>query len=159
MDTKLSRIASIAEILSGIAVVVTLVILIIGIRENTEVTRAMAYDRNLDAMISERDAIMTNPDLVRLWTDFSLGQANDLDPYEQTQLNLLVNNVFGLYEKAYFNHKYGLMGDQEYTRYERQICVQHAKISRAPKTDTEVRSVITGEFADYMDGLCVDDER
>ena len=40
MKQKLSEWASIAEIVSGIAVVITLVFLIFGIRENTEVTRA-----------------------------------------------------------------------------------------------------------------------
>jgi hypothetical protein len=47
---KLSDWAGIAEIFSGIAVVVTLVFLIIGIRENTEVTRAATYADLLDGL-------------------------------------------------------------------------------------------------------------
>lgn len=47
---KLSGWASIAEIISGTAVLITLVFLVFGIRENTEITRAAAYDRNIDSL-------------------------------------------------------------------------------------------------------------
>ncbi len=44
MNQKLSDWASAAEIIASIAVVITLIILILGIRENTEVVRAGSYN-------------------------------------------------------------------------------------------------------------------
>ena len=49
MNQKLSDWASIAEIVSGVAVVITLIFLIVGIRENTNVVRASAFSDNLSA--------------------------------------------------------------------------------------------------------------
>jgi hypothetical protein len=44
MAVKLSDWANVAEVVSGVAVVITLIFLILSIRENTEITRAAAYD-------------------------------------------------------------------------------------------------------------------
>ena len=46
MNQKLADWASIAEIISGIAVVVTLIVLIVEVRDNTEVLRVSAYNDN-----------------------------------------------------------------------------------------------------------------
>ena len=47
--TKLEKLALIAELVSSIVVVVTLVFLLIGVRENSEMARASAYERNIDS--------------------------------------------------------------------------------------------------------------
>ena len=50
MKRQLSSWASGAEIISSIAVVVTLVFLVIGIRENTAITRASVYATSIEGI-------------------------------------------------------------------------------------------------------------
>jgi len=54
MNQKLSDWASIAEIISGIAVLVTLVFLVLEIRAGTNVTRASMYGDILDSLVENR---------------------------------------------------------------------------------------------------------
>lgn len=155
MKLKLADWASIAEVVSGIAVVVSLIFLIAGIRDNTEVTRAAAYDRNVDGLIAFRADVATDDALARLWLAYESGETGQLDDIERLQLNNLINWVFGNYEKAYFNHKYGVLGDSEWTRYERQICINQERLKDVPDLKADMATVVTDEFFDYIEGLCV----
>lgn len=70
MSRKLSDWANAAQIVSGIAVVVTLLFLILGIRENTAITRATAYDRNMDSLNYVRNVLVTDPETLDAWQKF-----------------------------------------------------------------------------------------
>lgn len=127
MKSKLSEWASIAEIVSSLAVVVTLVILVLGIRENTEVTRASAFDRNMESLNQFRLEIAKDPDLTRLWySQFDLpGFFEDDDPQARSdtaRLSLISQTLWGILEKTYYAHQYGLIGEDEWARFEVGIC-------------------------------------
>jgi len=63
MNQKLSDLASLAEIVSGVAVVVTLVFLVIGIRDNADVTRFSVYSDLLNEINENERARINNPEL------------------------------------------------------------------------------------------------
>ena len=67
MNQKLSNWASIAEIIAAIGVIVTLIFLIVGIRENTEITRVTAFDRNMESVNQWRLEMAKDPELARIW--------------------------------------------------------------------------------------------
>ena len=67
MNQKLSDWASIAEIVSGIAVVITLVFLVLGIRENTEVMRATSFASSIDTLNEFTASVVTDSELRQLW--------------------------------------------------------------------------------------------
>ena len=156
MNQKLSDWASIAEIVSGAAVVVTLVFLVSGIRDNAAVTRASMYDRNMDALISVRDRIASDPELARIWQIYGSQQSLDevLGP-QRMQLSLLIVNLFGVYEKAYFSRQYGVIGDSEWTRFAENICIQWER-PPADIRETLLRT-LTDEFAEHIATLCSDE--
>jgi len=89
MNQKLADWASIAEILSGIAVVITLIVLVVGVRENTEVVRASMFDSIVDKMNGFQATVATDPDLLRIWTAYVEGSATDLDEIDRQRLNLI----------------------------------------------------------------------
>ena len=70
MKQRLSDWASYAEIASGIAVVVTLIILVIGIRENTEITRTAMYAGTLDQFNAFETAILLDSDLRQIYVRY-----------------------------------------------------------------------------------------
>ena len=86
MKLKISELASFAEILSGIAVVTTLVILIIGIRENTDMTRALAYDRVIEGLNSVRGYVVQDPELADIYVAYSDGDISNLTAGERQRL-------------------------------------------------------------------------
>jgi hypothetical protein len=63
----LAQLAQVAELLASFAVVVSLVFLVAEVRRNTEVTRAAAYDRSVDALNQWRLTIASDRDLATLW--------------------------------------------------------------------------------------------
>jgi hypothetical protein len=154
MTNKLSDWANIAEIISGVAVIVTLIFLILGIRENTEVTRAAAYDRNIDALNLLRTEVVRDSEIARRWYAYETGQAAALEGIDRLQLNNQINITFSNYEKAYFNHKYGVLGDSEWTRYERQICINLRRLEPLPDLKADMATVVTDEFVEFMQDLC-----
>ena len=156
MNEKLSKWGSIAEIISGVAVVVTLVFLILGIRENTEVTRAATYDRNIDSLNQSRIEMVKDPEIARFWHAFETHQTDSLDELERFRLGTYINIVFGNYEKAYFARKYGILGESECSRYARQICVNQGRLRSTSDLRADMETVVTDEFTDYMVSMCAD---
>jgi len=153
MNRKLSNWASIAEIVSGVAVVTTLVFLFLGIRENTEIVRASAYAGSMDSLNDFTMDVVTDADLRAVWTAFLNENTVDVDDRQTLQMLLIV--LFRNYEKAYFSERYGLLGSAEWGRFERQICLQ---VDRAHVTDESILgfldAVLTDEFAVYVHSTC-----
>ena len=155
MNQKLSDWASIAEILSSIAVVVTLLFLVFGIRENTEITRIAAYDRNMESVNLWRYELAKDAGLVRLFGTFNRRlseEATDAE-VELFQLNLLLNALWGTYEKSYYAYQYGILGSSEWSRFEIQMCRGRELALEAGVWEFMV-PLWTEEFANYVASLC-----
>lgn len=156
MNQKLSKWASIAEIASSIAVVVTLVFLLVGVQENTEIVRAATYDRNIDSLNETRGWIANNPDLAMLYRAFMNDESAEIDEPQITQLNLLMNALFGNFEKAYFAYQYGHIGDAEWSRFDKQICIQYSHMVTGPAILIEsLQRASAEEFLGYIRSTCV----
>ncbi len=155
MNRKLSELASIAEIVSGVAVVITLVFLVLGIRENTEIVRASAYAGSMDSLNDFTMNVVTDDDLRPVWLAYVNGNTEIFDADDRAQLQLLLIVLFRNYEKAYFSQRYGLLGTAEWGRFERQICLQ---VDRAHIVNESTLGfldiVLTDEFAAYVRSRC-----
>ena len=154
MNQRLSNLASIAEIISGIAVVVTLVFLVFGIRENTEIMRAAAYDRNMASLNEWRRGVTQDEQLTRLYGKFVEEDLVGLTTDEQWRLRLVINQLLGIYENSYFARQYGTLGPSEWSRFETQICTLRARMP-ADMWDA-VKPLLTDEFNEYAAALCDD---
>ena len=153
MNQKLSDWASIAEIVSGIAVVVTLVFLVFGIRENTEITRAAAYERNIDSMNEWRMWLSSDDEMREAYQSFLAGRLGELTEDQEALVGWAVNVVWAIYEKTYFANQYGTLGESEWERTERNICFIYDRFGdRMESQILGQRS--TKEFADYVRNLC-----
>jgi len=153
MNQKLSDWANVAQIVSGVAVVATLVFLILGIRENTAVTRATAYDRNMDSLNFVRNVLVTDREMLAAWQAF-MQEPSTLDEPGYLRVQYFVQMLFGVYEKSYFASRYELLGDSEWSRYKTQICTQLAYVAASPRAIANLRTVVTPEFMRYMESEC-----
>ncbi len=149
MNQKLSDWASIAEIGSGIAVVASLIFLIVGIQENTDVTRASLYASSIDSLNEFESTIVSDPELTRIYSAYLDGETAGFDPADANRLRLLMGTLFRSYEKAYFMERYNLIGEEEWGRFERMICINYARAETAGQAVT-IRNLMTEEFMRYI---------
>jgi hypothetical protein len=161
MKLKLSDWGSIAEVVSGIAVVITLVFLVLEIRQGNSVTRASMYSSFVDGLIENRAQRIQDPEFNEAYVAFVTGEVGDLSVSELRQMVVYMQNVFQIYEKAYYTRQYDLLGDAEWSRFERQICVADDSIQVVDdSTDLDivavVQAVLTEQFLEYVAEICRD---
>lgn len=154
MKLKLQDCANVADIFSGVAIVITLIFLILGVWENNEITRAGAYDRNMDSLNTVRALLVTDPTMAENFQAVDRGEWETLSENEQLRVRVLIEMFFGVYEKTYFAKKYGQIGESEWTRFQRQICIFNARAARNEGLTEWIRVVTTAEFFDYIQETC-----
>jgi len=99
VNQKLSDWASIAEIVSSIAIIVTLVLLIAEVRGNTSAVRAATFQSVSDSIAGMGDFALDR-ELVGV---FSKGLQTGLDdPLEETQFGLILASMVRRFENAYY---------------------------------------------------------
>ena len=150
MNQKLSDWASIAEIISGIAVVITLLLVVSGINENTEVMRAAAFDRNMESINQWRAQLAQDEELLRIWQ--RRDQRVDLTEVERGRLNFLTFSLWGIYEKAFYAREYGTIGASEWSRFEVQICRQRDAMDPFYWENSD--EFLSMRFIEYVETLC-----
>jgi hypothetical protein len=153
MNQKLSDWASIAEIASGIAVVVTLVVLMLGIRENTESVRASAFASNINALNAFQSAVLTDGEALRVWNDYLNGDSADLNELDERRLSLIVLTLFNIYENAYYFDRYGLIGEKGWERFNRNLCGFFGRV-QSTTTGNALRQTMSREFYEHITNQC-----
>lgn len=153
MNQKLSDWANIAQVVSGIAVVITLVFLIVGIQENTDVNRAAMYQESSNSLNEWRRDVLSDPEIAELFYAFLNNQAEGIEGIDRIRLTQLILNNFQISENAFFAQRYGLLGTAEWSRFERSICDNYAR-ARSAKLTEPLQLVLTKDFTDYIAATC-----
>ena len=152
---KLKKWALIAEVISGAAVVVTLVFLVVGIRENTSTTRAVAYANLIDSINELESQRLNNSELTANWRLFRTGQLSNIELDNRGQLALYVQMLARNYEKAYYSNLYGIIGADEWERFERSICILYADTQAVGfGTFSPDFRAISASFGEYVRQSC-----
>jgi hypothetical protein len=149
MKPNLSEWASIVEIISGIAVVVSLLLLFVGIRENTEIVRASTYFEIIDGFQEVDRDMWRDPELSLLFTRWLTGNVNDLDEAQRAQLRQFIVISLRNYEKAYFAEQYGILGEREWLRMRAGICNLSVRASEFG-LDAEALPILTEDFRSFI---------
>lgn len=154
MKRKLSDWASVAEILSGIAVVITLIVLILGVRDNTRVTRVSVYD-NLIEGINQTDINRAlDPELSRLIGAFLDEETEGLSDSDKDRITAYISVMFRNYERAYVSRQYDVIGDAEWARFANGICF-YAEHAQADEAYARAFNVLTEGFRNYVSSSCL----
>lgn len=152
---KLEKWALVAEVVGGIAIVLSLVFVGLQIRSSTQLSRAMAYERNIDSLNDWRLELIGDPELTSLLGTFSgvLSANATATEVNEFRLNLLLNVIFGVYEKSYFAEKIGIMGPDEWARFESQACLNRSRALDRGLWENMER-LLTTEFASFLEARC-----
>lgn len=153
---NLQKWALVAEIVGGLAVICTLLLLIFEIRGNTEELRA-ASQANIAARTQALPiALMTNPQWADVYRRWITGQ--DLTPTERTQVFGHLITVLKLAEESYFAYRDGRLEEEIWqTRAELALSALTDDHNRGIwKTQASVSGNFTQEFVDWFDVAVVD---
>ena len=159
MNQKLSDWASIAEIVSSIAVLVTLIVLVVSVRENTETIRTTSYAGNVDSLLEMEAAVISDPELSRIYYLWVNGDTEQLERADLYRLVIMQTGMFRIYEKAYFMNQRQLLGVEEWERFENSLCGGYTDVQN---NDTEFGVMygdfdtlpLTSEFKDFTSETC-----
>jgi len=154
MNRNLSSWAMIAEIVSGIAVVITVIFLVIGIRENTAITRAAMFDSTMHGLAEFRGHVIQNPDVAELWIAYLDREYDQLDRTSQIRSRQLVMLAFENYQRAFYARRYGVLGESEWTRFALQMCSQYSRVAESEELATVLSSVLTNDFWASLTTTC-----
>jgi len=155
MNEKLQRWSLIAEIVGGLAVVVTLIVLIIEVRENSELTRTSAYQQEIQNFNDWRNNIIASPDQVRVFGSWA---RREEIPNQQTDdgmlLTLILQNLFTSYESGFYSRDAGILGESEWDRVQRNICYEYQRAISEESYWGIIAPRLSTRFLSYMETDC-----
>jgi hypothetical protein len=103
-------------------------------------------------MADVRATIASDPELVRLWAQYVNQEVpDDLDRESRIRLGLMVGNMIGAIEDAFFARQYGILGDAEWERMQISGCNQFRLTAG---TDVARAVFISPEFEEFLDSAC-----
>lgn len=137
-------------LVANLGVIAGLVFLGYEIRQNTNIAKANAYRENAQDIAAWRELMITDPELSRTFSVYSSQGMEALDDEGRYRIGALVNNVIGIYENAYFARRYGIIGDEEWMRFQAGACIHYQK---AVENELSLRFT-TPAFRKFLDENC-----
>ena len=145
---KLEKWALVAEVGSALAVVVTLAILVVGVRDNTRSTQAATYQALMTDINRLEFRFLEDPELAA----GALGwDEEDFDTELAKQL-LTIRIASRSFEAAYYSHSNGSLDDSQWERFHRSIC--GIRRAAGPESWTAIEGILTQEFVSYLEESC-----
>jgi len=154
-NKQLRKWALSAELISAIAVIITLVFLVLGMKENTNALQAQTF-QELMRQTNEWRASITEPSVVTLRDKWREQGFQSLTRIEQQQLRTTNHVLWGIYESAYFANERGVLGSEEWIRFESAICRQREQDVDYWEYEplASFSDSLTPRFAEYIESSC-----
>ena len=145
---NLSKFSQLAEIASGLAVIVTLVILVLEIRNNTNAIQTGTYDALIADMGSWRMQVVENEQLNSIF--FGGVPPQDLSQEDRGRLGNTYVSLYQIYERAFIQNQAGNLDEIAWERFERNIC-HHRFDGFKEFSSGTYRNTFTSSFYEYWD--------
>jgi hypothetical protein len=145
------------EIVGGIAVVVSLLIVAYEIRQNTTALQASAMQESTTILREQVMILATNPDLSRLMaSDFE-----QLDLDDQRRVKWSSRSFWFGYQGQFRQWRIGLLPDDEWRTWFNIICVNYMSTTGEAATGgsqlwPSVKPVLMPDFVNFVEANCDD---
>ena len=116
----LEDLANVGQVVSAIAVVISLAYLALQVRQNTASLRSDAYGRALDRISEMQGRFASDPAFARLWAR-GASDVSALTPVERISAMWALYEVFGAFEFMYLQHTVGALPEEVWQRWSRTI--------------------------------------
>ncbi len=144
-----------AEIISAFAVIVTIAFLALQMMDNTNALQAQMF-QELMRDTNEWRAKISGPDAVELRFKWRVEGLESLTRNEQLQIRMIDLVLWGIYESAYFANERGVLGSNEWTRFEAAICRNRERDAEFWDFEgmTSFSVLLTPQFLEYIEHAC-----
>ncbi len=144
-----------AEIVSAIAVIITIGFLAVQLNDNTNALQAQMY-QELMRDLNDWRVMVNDPVQLKLAEKHRAEGWDGLSSEERPQRRMPTMTLFGIYESAYFANQRGVLGAGEWARFQSAICRQLSRNADLWNAEgmTPMRELLTPEFAGYIERTC-----
>ena len=160
---KLERWSLLIETIGTIGIILTLVILILQVRANTELSRISAYQNVTQDYDDVRTLILTEPGLLDLYAsrlarvergEPPWPQSRDeiTDPRDFWRLVLAIDIELGSSERAFLAYRAGVIREPEWARIQRTTCNDFREVPAFLMSRRLIR--LTDDFVEYLQTEC-----
>jgi hypothetical protein len=151
---KLQKWASISEIIGGFAVLLTLVILILEVRDNTQIMRATAYDSIVADMANARYENARNEAAQEVLFALRMDGYDALTPEQVLLFGELNLALFQIYERAFIQWESGNLDQYAWLRFKRIICEATNAPGFNERIGDRLDRLTTESFTQYRNTQC-----
>ena len=109
---KVKKAAAIAEVVSAVAVVISLLYVAYEVRQNTSAVRSTAYQSIHDAEDLFWQSISVDQELSALWDAGLRDGIQALQPAEQSQFAIATRRLIYLYQNVHYQRRKGVVDDE-----------------------------------------------
>jgi len=156
---NLDKFAKYAEIISSVAVLITLLFLVIEVRENSAVIRASSYGQNIELLNDWRYQGASDPEISELFRGYMSGEIHEFSDEQFQRFSFHYLALWSIYENAYFAREYGILGAQEWDRFLSQACNQYRIVANQGQGywENNAQGFLSREFYLYIPATCSSD--
>ena len=149
---NLQKLSAVAEILSSIAVLATLVFLVYELRQNTDAIRASTY-QDMNAVISESNGLfLANPE-VSVFIARTAAAEGELDPHDAIRLRAFISSQYRHADNIYFQYQIGTLSrrQMESLLYPLILNFQHRGRLRTEWDSGADKSLLNPDLVAFLD--------
>lgn len=121
----LDQLASIGEIIGGLAVVVSLVYLSIQIRMNTEAERTSTYQSIVSDFGALNNTMASTPELSHLFVE-AMENYHPLNPDQKARISQIFFQCFRYFENMFYQNQKGYLDDEVWIGWKRLMLTYYA---------------------------------
>ncbi len=114
---KIKKVAAIAEVVSAVAVVISLIYVGYELRQNTAAVRSTAYQSIHDAEDLFWQSISADAQLSAVWDAGLSGGLETLRPTERSQFTITVRRLIYLYQNVHYQRRKDVVDDELWTAW------------------------------------------
>ena len=155
IQNRLKIYAVVAEIIGGVAVLVTLVFLVLEIRESTRATRAQTAQALWDQMIELSVTIGEDERARNIWFNLMESGLSSFEGVDrQGAMNIFTRNMY-IYDNAVYQFNQGTLDEDVFSRY-RAAILDRVNRDWFPGYWKESELLFSLSFRKYIDELLAD---
>jgi hypothetical protein len=107
----LGDLADIGELVSSVAVIISLVYLAMQVRSNTETSRTTTYQAIVSDFGAVNSSVASSPELSGIFSE-ALERYQDLEPNDQARMSQLFYMTFRCFENIFYQHRKGYLEEE-----------------------------------------------
>ena len=147
---NLDRVNNWLSLVANLGVLLGLIVLVLELQQNTNLSKSDAYRETIQEIADWRETFASNPALNNCYEKYQEGGYDSVRNTECRSIGWMINNIFGIYETAYFDNQYGFIGEAEWSRLVGAACGHYSTaIEKGPNV-----GFISDEFRMFLDNSC-----